>query len=86
MLACLIDRWIDFSLYIGSEFNTVALSTASRLSLGDVTLDVAMGTPSGFLQQVVSMRLGQEVPEMVELGQLSHRLVCTPDLETLLNR
>lgn len=51
-----------------------------------MTLDVAMGTTSGFLQQLVSVRLGQEVPEMVELGQLSHRLVCTPDLETLLNR
>ena len=79
----MIDHLI-FYYVMKSEFTVLQL--LSRLSLGDVTLDVAMGTPSGFLQQLVSMRLGQEVPEMVELGQLSHRLVCTPDLETLLNR
>jgi len=56
-----------------------------RLSLGSVTLDVAMGTPCGFLQQLVSVQLDHKVPEMVALGQLSHRLVCTPDLETLLS-
>ena len=83
----MVDRLIDHLIFyyvMKSEFTVLQL--LSRLSLGDVTLDVAMGTPSGFLQQLVSMRLGQEVPEMVELGQLSHRLVCTPDLETLLNR
>ena len=57
-----------------------------RLSLGSVTLDVAMGTPCGFLQQLVTVQLDPKVPEMVVLGQLSRRLVCTlctPDFETL---
>ena len=32
---------------------------------------------------LVTVQLDHKVPEMVVLGQLSHRLVCTPDLETL---
>lgn len=55
-----------------------------RLVLGDNTLDVAMGTPCGFLQELVSVKTDQERPEMVVLGQLSHRLICTPDFESLL--
>ena len=50
-----------------------------RLSLGSVTLDVAMGTPCGFLQQLVTVQLDHKVPEIhgEVLGQLSHQLVCT---------
>ena len=61
----------------------IVFALICRLSLGSVTLDVAMGTPCGFLQQLVTVQLDHKVPEMVVLGQLSHRLVCTPDLETL---
>lgn len=43
-----------------------------------------MGTPCGFLQELVSVKTDQEGPEMVVLGQLSHRLICTPDFESLL--
>ena len=64
-------------------FRCVNVMIICRLSLGSVTLDVAMGTPCGFLQQLVTVQLDHKVPEMVVLGQLSHRLVCTPDLEIL---
>ena len=57
-----------------------------RLSLGEVTMDVAMGTSCGFLQQLVSVRHAPPHPKMTVLGQLSHRLVCSPDFETMLER
>ena len=56
-----------------------------RLVLGDNTLDVALGTPCGFLQELVSIRTDQEQPRMTVLGQMTHRLVCTPDFESLLS-
>ena len=56
----------------------------SRMTLGEVTMDVAMGTSCGFLQQLVSVRQGPPQSKMTVLGQLSHRLVCSPDFETML--
>ena len=55
-----------------------------RLTLGEVTLDVAMGTSCGFLQQLASVRPNPPHSKMTVLGQLSHRLVCSPDFETML--
>ena len=55
-----------------------------RLILGEVTLDVAMGTSCGFLQQLVCVRPNPPHSKMTVLGQLSHRLVCSPDFETML--
>lgn len=57
-----------------------------RLVLGDVSLDVSLGTPCGFLQDLVSIRTDlPDNPSLTVLGQLSHRLVCTPDFESLLS-
>ena len=56
-----------------------------RLTLGEVTMDVAMGTSCGFLHQLVSVRPGPPQSKMTVLGQLSHRLVCSPDFETMLD-
>ena len=53
--------------------------------LGDNTLDVAMGTPCGFLQELVSVRAEQDRPQMAVLGQMLHRLIVTPDFESLLD-
>lgn len=44
-----------------------------------------MGTPCGFLQELVSVRTDQERAEMIVLGQMSHRLICTPDFQSLLD-
>lgn len=60
----------------------------TRLLLGDTTLNVAMGTRGGFLQEVVSIRTSDKdsaPPSISVLGHLSHRLVCTPDIESLLH-
>lgn len=44
-----------------------------------------MGTPCGFLQQLATIKREQEAgPEMTVVGQLSHRLVCTPDFQAML--
>lgn len=56
-----------------------------KLHLGDIILDVSMGTPCGFVQELVSVRTHQVIPQMVFLGHLSHRLVCTPDFQLLLS-
>ena len=44
-----------------------------------------MGTPCGFLQELVSIRTDSERQEISVLGQMAHRLICTPDFESLLN-
>lgn len=60
-------------------------SGKARLLLGDVALDVTMGTPCGFLQDVVAVHTEDNRSEMVCLGHTNHRLICTPDFEHLLS-
>jgi DNA-directed RNA polymerase III subunit RPC4 len=55
------------------------------LSLGEVKLSVAMGTKGGFHQEVVSIRPSDPSPSLSVLGPLSHRLICTPDVDSLLS-
>ena len=72
---------IKCNSYYCTEFSS---SLLFRLILGENALDVGMGTPCGFLQEYASVRTDQESPEMSVIGQLSHRLICSPDLEALL--
>ncbi|XP_020635963.2 DNA-directed RNA polymerase III subunit RPC4 [Pogona vitticeps] len=56
-----------------------------QLVLGRVTLDVTTGTPCSFLQELVSVGLGDNRSgEMIVLGHVKHKLVCSPDFESLL--
>ncbi|NXU06923.1 RPC4 polymerase, partial [Buphagus erythrorhynchus] len=56
-----------------------------QLVLGKVTLDVTMGTPCSFLQELVSVGIGDNrTGEMIVLGHVRHKLVCSPDFEALL--
>ncbi|XP_009569702.2 DNA-directed RNA polymerase III subunit RPC4 isoform X2 [Cuculus canorus] len=56
-----------------------------QLVLGNVTLDVTMGTPCSFLQELVSVSIGDNrTGEMIVLGHVKHKLVCSPDFEALL--
>uniref|UniRef100_K7FF32 RNA polymerase III subunit D n=1 Tax=Pelodiscus sinensis TaxID=13735 RepID=K7FF32_PELSI len=56
-----------------------------QLALGRVTLDVTMGTPCSFLQELVSVGIGDSrTGEMIVLGHVKHKLVCSPDFESLL--
>nr|XP_038023042.1 DNA-directed RNA polymerase III subunit RPC4 [Anas platyrhynchos]XP_038023043.1 DNA-directed RNA polymerase III subunit RPC4 [Anas platyrhynchos]XP_038023044.1 DNA-directed RNA polymerase III subunit RPC4 [Anas platyrhynchos] len=56
-----------------------------QLVLGKVTLDVTMGTPCSFLQELVSVGIGDSrTGEMIVLGHIKHKLVCSPDFEALL--
>ncbi|KAK7475843.1 hypothetical protein BaRGS_00032893 [Batillaria attramentaria] len=73
----------DFSEgYVGKL--RVRRSGKTELVLGNVVLDVSMGTPCGFLQDVVSIRTEEEDPRMTVLGHLRHRMICTPNFESLL--
>ncbi|XP_063787877.1 DNA-directed RNA polymerase III subunit RPC4 [Pseudophryne corroboree] len=56
-----------------------------QLVLGKVTLDVTMGTSCSFLQELVSVSVGEaRRGEMMVLGHVQHKLVCSPDFESLL--
>ena len=67
-----------------SPLHFLPLPFPLRLVLGENTLDVAMGTPCGFLQELVTVHPDHTPPEMTVIGRLSHRLICTPDLEAML--
>ncbi|XP_005886272.1 PREDICTED: DNA-directed RNA polymerase III subunit RPC4-like [Myotis brandtii] len=57
-----------------------------QLLLGKVALDVTMGTACSFLQELVSLGLGDSRKgDMTVLGHVKHKLVCSPDFESLLD-
>ncbi|KAB0396265.1 hypothetical protein E2I00_018971 [Balaenoptera physalus] len=57
-----------------------------QLLLGKVTLDVTMGTTCSFLQELVSVGLGDSrTGDMTVLGHVKHKLVCSPNFESLLD-
>ncbi|XP_012672828.1 DNA-directed RNA polymerase III subunit RPC4 [Clupea harengus] len=56
-----------------------------QLVLGDNKLDVSEGAAFSFLQQLVSVRLTDGLTgDMSVLGNVQHKLVCSPDFQTLL--
>lgn len=56
-----------------------------QLVLGDITMDVSEGSAFSFLQQLVSVRLSEGLAgDMCVLGNVHHKLVCSPDFESLL--
>ncbi|CAI9556230.1 unnamed protein product [Staurois parvus] len=58
-----------------------------QLALGKVTLDVTLGTSSSFLQELVAVSVGEaRRGEMMVLGHIQHKLVCSPDFESLLEQ
>ncbi|XP_031425895.1 DNA-directed RNA polymerase III subunit RPC4 [Clupea harengus] len=52
--------------------------------LGNVTLDVDLGTSSSFLQELVSVGIEGRSGTMSVLGHIKHKLVCSPDFQALL--
>ncbi|KAM3925518.1 DNA-directed RNA polymerase III subunit RPC4 isoform 1-T1 [Leptodactylus fuscus] len=56
-----------------------------QLVLGKVTLDVTMGTSCSFLQELAAISVGEaRRGEMMVLGHVQHKLVCSPDFDSLL--
>ncbi|XP_051950884.1 DNA-directed RNA polymerase III subunit RPC4-like [Xyrauchen texanus] len=55
-----------------------------QLILGNITLDVALGTPCAFLQELVLVNAEGRRGEMSVLGHIKHKLVCSPDFQALL--
>ncbi|MCJ8738330.1 hypothetical protein PDJAM_G00034390 [Pangasius djambal] len=56
-----------------------------QLVIGDITLDVSEGAAFSFLQQLVCVRLTEGLTgDMTVLGNVKHKLVCSPDFEALL--
>ncbi|KAG7480678.1 hypothetical protein MATL_G00058860 [Megalops atlanticus] len=56
-----------------------------QLILGHITLDLALGTPCAFLQELVSVGTGEgRTGDLSVLGHIKHKLVCSPDFQALL--
>ncbi|KAG7226550.1 hypothetical protein INR49_003707 [Caranx melampygus] len=58
-----------------------------ELKVGDIVMDVSEGAAFSFLQQLVSVRLSEGRPgDMMVLGNVHHKLVLSPDFQTLLRQ
>ena len=59
-----------------------------QLLLGDHLLSVDLGTKVGFLQDAVSIEIGDDDEEgdMSLLGHVSHRLIVTPDWSDMMDK
>ncbi|KAM4715734.1 DNA-directed RNA polymerase III subunit RPC4 isoform 2-T2 [Anableps anableps] len=58
-----------------------------ELKLGDIILDVSEGAAFSFLQQLVSVHLsGGRSGNMMVLGNVHHKLVLSPDFQSLLRQ
>ncbi|AWP06821.1 putative DNA-directed RNA polymerase III subunit RPC4 [Scophthalmus maximus] len=55
-----------------------------QLILGQVTLDVSLGTSCSFLQELVSIGTEGRTGDLTVLGNIKHKMVCSPDFEALL--
>ncbi|CAN9513401.1 unnamed protein product [Ophioblennius macclurei] len=55
-----------------------------QLILGQVTLDVSLGTSCSFLQELVSVHTEGKTGNLTVLGNVKHKMVCSPDFEALL--
>ncbi|XP_072288613.1 DNA-directed RNA polymerase III subunit RPC4 isoform X1 [Eucyclogobius newberryi] len=55
-----------------------------QLILGQVTLDVSLGTTCSFLQELVSVGTEGKGGDMTVLGHIEHKMVCSPDFDALL--
>lgn len=64
----------------------VLRSGRTRLQLGSILLDVEMGAPAGFLQDVVAVEMSgsDQHNDMSVLGHIRHKLVISPDVGRLL--
>ncbi|XP_039254815.1 DNA-directed RNA polymerase III subunit RPC4-like [Styela clava] len=69
----------------------VMKSGKCRLLLGNIILDLTKGTHSSFQEELVSVRLppeGQDSAQghMTVLGNISNKIICTPDMEHLIRQ
>ncbi|XP_067462431.1 DNA-directed RNA polymerase III subunit RPC4 isoform X2 [Thunnus thynnus] len=55
-----------------------------QLILGQVTLDVSLGASCSFLQELVSIGTEGRTGDLTVLGNVKHKMVCSPDFEALL--
>ncbi|XP_069034568.1 DNA-directed RNA polymerase III subunit RPC4 [Embiotoca jacksoni] len=55
-----------------------------QLILGQVKLDVSLGTSCSFFQELVSVRTEGKTGNLTVLGNIKHKMVCSPDFEALL--
>ncbi|KAM4577414.1 DNA-directed RNA polymerase III subunit RPC4 [Odontesthes bonariensis] len=55
-----------------------------QLIMGKVTLDVSLGTTCSFLQELISINSEGKTGNLTVLGNIKHKMVCSPDFEALI--
>nr|XP_057926387.1 DNA-directed RNA polymerase III subunit RPC4 [Doryrhamphus excisus] len=55
-----------------------------QLIVGQVSLDVSLGASCSFLQELVSVGTEGRTGDLTVLGNVKHKMVCSPDFESLL--
>ncbi|KAK2161210.1 hypothetical protein LSH36_120g15049 [Paralvinella palmiformis] len=60
-------------------------SGRTTLKLGNTILEVHLGTPPGFLQDVVSLRVNDTDGDLTVLGHVPHKVLCIPDFEAMVS-
>ncbi|XP_068460776.1 DNA-directed RNA polymerase III subunit RPC4 [Clinocottus analis] len=55
-----------------------------QLMIGQVTLDVSLGASCAFHQELVSINSEGRTGNLTVLGNIKHKMVCSPDFEALL--
>ena len=82
------EKLQDFSFQNVSEGHIGKLqihkSGKVKMRLGNVLLDVSLGTPCGFLQDLISVHPNKTPAEMVLLGHINNRLIAIPDYISML--
>lgn len=82
------EKLKDFSFQNVSEGHIGKLqihkSGKVKMRLGNVLLDVSLGTPCGFLQDLISVHPNKTPAEMVSLGHINNRLIAIPDYTSML--
>ncbi|XP_057688218.1 DNA-directed RNA polymerase III subunit RPC4 isoform X2 [Corythoichthys intestinalis] len=68
--------------YVGKML--VRKSGRVQLIMGQVTLDVSLGASCSFLQELVSVDTEGRTGDLTVLGNVKHKMVCSPDFESLL--
>ncbi|XP_061841771.1 DNA-directed RNA polymerase III subunit RPC4 [Nerophis lumbriciformis] len=55
-----------------------------QLIMGQVSLDVSLGASCAFFQELVSVSTEGRTGDLTVLGNVKHKIVCSPDFESLL--
>ncbi|MEQ2305568.1 hypothetical protein AMECASPLE_039220 [Ameca splendens] len=82
-----MDSFLVFSQFPEGLLGKLQIRKSGKVELRDIILDVSEGAAFSFLQQLVSVHLsGGRSGHMMVLGNVHHKLVLSPDFQSLLRQ